>query len=142
MTSTEISQEKIEAYEATHYHVGFGDDALVLRIGHYSPDLARQFEAAGADCALFITAFNPFGQKHDDASNEAAHADLGKELRALSGHVVEGEGADPSGEWGAEKSYLSLAIDAETARHLGRRFKQDAVVWIGADAIPQLLLLR
>ena len=125
MTPTEISQEKIEAYEATHYHVGSGDNALVLRIGHYSPDLARQFEAVGADCALFITAFNPFGQKHDDASNEAAHAELGKELRALSRHVVEGEGADPSGKWGAEKSYLSLATDADTARQAGTHAPAD-----------------
>jgi hypothetical protein len=57
-------------------------------------------------------------------------------------HVIDGDGADPSGQWPAERSYLAFGIDADAARELGRRFQQDAVIWIGKDAIPQLLLLR
>jgi hypothetical protein len=142
MAQSEISREKIRAYEATHYRAGVGPDAFALRIGNHSPELALRYEDIGADCALFITAFNPFGQKQDDAANEAAYARLGEQLREASDHAIEGEGADPTGQWPAERSYLAFGIDAEAARDLGRRFNQDAVVWTGKDAVPQLLLLR
>lgn len=142
MTQTEIPLEKIRAYEATDYRAGGGADALVLRIGQHSPKLGLRYKDTGADCALFITAFNPFGQKQDDAANEAAHARLGEQLRAASDHVIEGDGADPAGNWPPERSYLAIGIDADTARELGRHFQQDAVVWIGKDAVPKLLLLR
>ncbi len=142
MAQTEIPRDKIEAYLDTHYRVGIGLDAFVLRIGEHSPELALRYSAIGSDCALFITAFNPLGQEQGDAANEVAHVRLGELLREASDHVIEGEGADPAGKWPAERSYLAFGIDADAARELGRHFKQDAVVWIGKDAIPQLLLLR
>jgi hypothetical protein len=142
MAQTEISSEKIRAYEATDYRTGSGADALVLRIGQHSPKLALRYKDTGADCALFITAFNPFGRKQDDAANKAAHAHLGERIRADSELVIEGEGADPTGKWKPERSYLAFGINAAAARELGRHFQQDAVVWIGKDAVPQLLLLR
>ena len=142
MAQTEISRDKVEAYLDTHYCVGAGPDAFVLRIGQHSPDLVLRYAAIGSDCALFITAFNPLGQEQDDAANEVAHVRLGELLREASDHVIEGEGADPTGQWPAERSYLAFGIDADAAWELGRHFKQDAVVWMGKDAIPQLLLLR
>lgn len=142
MTQTDISPDKIKAYETTIYRVRIGPKAMTLRIGRHSPELAQLYEQHGSACAVFITAFNPFGRKQGDNANEGAHARLGKQLRADSNHVVEGEGSDPSGKWRPEKSYLAFGIDADAARELGRRFKQDAVVWIGREAIPQLLLLR
>ena len=142
MARTEIPRDKIEAYLDTHYRVGVGPDAFVLRIGQQSPGLALRYAAIGSDCALFITAFNPLGQEQDDAANQTAHARLGAQLREVSDHVFEGDGADPSGQWPAERSYLAFGIDADAARELGRSFQQDAVVWIGKDAVPQLLLLR
>ena len=142
MAQTKISPDKLQAYEVTHYRVQDGATAFVLRSGQHSPELASRYKGIGTDCAVFITAFNPLGQKQIDAANEAAHARLGEQLRAASDHVVEGEGADPAGHWPAEKSYLAFGIDADTARELGGHYQQDAVVWIGMDAVPQLLLLR
>ena len=142
MTKTEIPPDKISAYKATDYRAGGAPDALVMRIGQHSPELLSLYKETGSDCALFITAFNPLGQKRDDAANEAAHTRLEEQLRAVTNHLIEGEGADPAGQWPAERSYLALGIDADAARRLGRLFEQDAVVWIGKDAVPQLLLLR
>jgi hypothetical protein len=139
---TEISQEKIKAYKATHYRAGAGPNAFVLRIGQYSPELSKHYLASGTNSALFITAFNPFGEAQENEANETAHAQLGEALRALVTDVAEGAGADPTEKWDPELSYLALGISAEDARELGRRFKQDAVVWAGEDAIPRLLLLR
>lgn len=142
MMSTEISPDKINAYKATRYRAGDGPDAFVMRIGQHSPELLSLYEDTGSDCALFITAFNPLGQHRDDAANEAAHQRLEEQLRAVASHLIEGEGADIAWQWPAERSYLALGIDADVAGELGRLFEQDAVVWIGRDGVPQLLLLR
>lgn len=142
MTRTEIPMDKIQAYMATHYRVGPLADAFVLRIGQRSPELEDLYRQNRLQCALFITAFNPLGQQQGDDANFSAHTLLGAQLRKLSTAVFEGAGADPTGAWDPEASYLALGIGAEGARELGRLFRQDAVVWVGADAIPQLLLLR
>ena len=75
-------------------------------------------------------------------ANEAAHECLGTDLRALSARVIEGAGADPSGAWPEEKSFFALGVDLDGARNLGNRYMQDAIVWVGADAVPKLILLR
>ena len=142
MTQTEISHEKISAYEAAHYRAGFGPDAFVLRIGQHSPALAFRYAANGTDCALFITAFNPLGEAQGHNENQVAHATLREALISVLTEIIEGEGTDPTGTWKPEKSYLAFGIDTETAHRLGRQFRQDAAVWAGKDAIPQLLLLR
>lgn len=142
MAQTEISDEKIKAYEATHYRAGVEPDVLVLRIGQHSAALALHYAETRSDCALFITAFNPLGLEQDDASNKEAHARLGEALHTIASAIIEGEGSDPSGRWRPEKSYLAFGIDIDDARDLGSRFQQDAVVWIGKDAVPKLLLLR
>lgn len=130
------------AYEATHYRAGEGLSTIVLRIGQHSPELALRYLVSAEESALFITAFNPLGVAVIDAANESAHAELGEILRAAVATVIDGEGADPTGQWPPEKSYLALGVSAEAARELGHHFKQDAVVWAGADATPRLLLLR
>ena len=130
------------AYEATHYRAGTGPSAFVLRLGQHSPELMSLYRDIDANCALFITAFNPFGQARSNEENEVDHALLGELLWDLSNEVIEGEGADPTDRWHAERSYLALGIGADVARELGHRFKQDAVVWVGDDAVPKLLLLR
>lgn len=142
MAHSEISLEKILAYRETNYRVGTAPTSFILRIGTHSSDLELYYLANQVTCALFITAFNPLGIVTDTASNEAAHAHLGDELRALGAKCIEGEGADPAGLWPPEKSFLALGIEATNARELGLRFKQDAVVWADTDAIPELILLR
>jgi hypothetical protein len=67
---------------------------------------------------------------------------LGNHLRALTKFVIEGEGVDPAHQWPAERSYLVIGINRDTATLLGQRAHQDAVVWVGPDAVPELLLLR
>ena len=142
LTHTEISAEKIAAYRATDYRFGVGADAITLRIDEASSALQSLYVRLAHTRGVFITAFNPQGATQDAAENEAAHVRLGRELRGLYSIVIEGAGADPTGAWPPEKSYFALGVDLETARVLGRRYQQDAVVWTGKDAIPKLILLR
>jgi hypothetical protein len=137
-----IAAQKIDAYRATHYRVGAGPEAFTLRIDIPSNPLRRLNESIGHACGVFITAFNPFGQQQSVRENETTHARLGECLRALTPHVIEGAGADPTGAWPQEKSYFVLGVDQGAASELGAKFHQDAVVWAGPDAIPRLVLLR
>ena len=56
--------------------------------------------------------------------------------------AIEGEGVGTDGAWPAEKSFFVFGVDLETARMLGVRYRQNAVVWAAEDAIPKLVLLR
>jgi hypothetical protein len=137
-----VAADKIAAYEATDYMVSWNGTSFVMRIGVASEALHAAYRDSGCASALFVTAFNPLGQARSDAENEADHARLGAELRTETPHVAEGHGADPTGEWPAEKSFLALGLDEAAACRLGIAYRQDAVVWAGADAVPRLLLLR
>ena len=142
VTDTSIASDKIEAYRATHFSVCMAGEAFTLMIDVPSVRLQDLYLATNTTTALFITAFNPFGQVQNEDANIAAHIALGEQLRALSKDVYGGNGGDPDGAWPKEESYLVLGMEYETAVMLGEMFQQDAVVWAGSDAIPGLVLLR
>lgn len=142
MAQTKIASDKIAAYCATDYRVGSGVDVITLRIGEHAPQLSAIFDAAGSPCGMVITAYNPLGEAQDATTNLVAQKRLGEHLRALAPTVLEAEGADPTGAWPPEPSFFALGIDQDTARLVGTRYRQDAVVWVGPNAIPELLLLR
>jgi hypothetical protein len=142
LADTAIASDKVAAYQNTRYQVGAGPEAVTLAIDIKCDGLLRLYRRTGQSCGLFITACNPFGQAQSAEANAAAHSKLGDCLRALVPHVIEGIGADPNGAWPGEMSFFALGIDEDAACRLGSRFRQDAVVWTGPDAVPRLLLLR
>lgn len=140
---SEIPPEKIKAYLDTHYRFGQGVDLTTLRIDMHAETLLQLYASSGCACGVFITAYNPYGDKLSSKANEVAHAHLGEELKTLAqGRVIDGAGADPTGDWPEEKSFFVLGVDLDAARELGIRYKQDAIVWVGEDAVPKLILLR
>jgi hypothetical protein len=142
LAHSQIPTDKITAYRATDYRFGHGPDRITLHIGTQSDALARLYASSGYACGVFITAYSPLGQVRSHEFNEAAHARLGAELNALAVEVIEGAGADPTGAWPEEKSVFALGVELEAARTLGLRYHQDAIVWVGRDAIPTLVVLR
>lgn len=106
MAHSHIPTDKITAYRATDYRFDHGPDRITLHIGTQSDALARLYASSGYACGVFITAYNPLGHAHSLEANEAAHARLGAELNALAIEVMEGAGADPTGAWPEEKSFL------------------------------------
>jgi hypothetical protein len=56
--------------------------------------------------------------------------------------LVEGLGQHPINSWEGEESFLVLGISLAKASEVGRKYDQNAIVWIDTDAIPQLILLR
>ena len=98
--------------------------------------------AEAASCAAFVTAFNPFSEPLGDEENEALLGSLRGSLTGAGWTLFEGQGRHPSGEWAPESSLLILGMERGEAAELGARWRQNAVVWVGAGAVPELVLLR
>lgn len=142
MCESKIALEKIRAYRATDYRLGHTDKDIVLTIGQRSERLAALFAGNAVTCGAFLTAYNPQGTIQSDAANDQGHAELADKLRELGLQAIEGSGSEEGTEWPAEKSYFALGLALEPAKAIGTHFDQDAIVWVGPDAVPQLILLR
>lgn len=140
--TTQIHPDKVRAQLATDYRLGHTDQDIVLTIGQRSERLAALFAVNGVNCGAFLTAYNPQGTIQSDAANAQGHAELASKLQELGLQTIEGSGSEEGSEWPAEKSYFALGLALEPAKAIGTHFHQDAIVWVGADAIPHLILLR
>jgi hypothetical protein len=136
-----IPRETIKAYLATDYSI-CGTSHLTLRIGQQNQDLAALYQKYAVSTAAVLTAWNPYSQPRSDAENETAQRELISAIDSLSLRHEPGHGADPTGKWPPEPSRLVLGVDLETAATLGRRFRQNGIVWVSANAVPTLVLLR
>ncbi|KMY85495.1 4'-phosphopantetheinyl transferase [Candidatus Paraburkholderia calva] len=128
-----------EAYLAAVYRV-FGAAAIDMTIGTANPAAAALIEAHGAHGAVFVTAFNPFGTKLDDAQNDTRQRALIARIGALKQPALPGEGFDPTGAWQAEASVFVPGATREMADALMIEFEQNAVVFVDEIGIPELLL--
>jgi hypothetical protein len=140
--TTQIQPGKVRAYLATDYRLGHTDQDIVLNIGQRSERLAVLFADKGVNCGAFLTAYNPRGTRQSDKANDQARSQLAARLQELGLHGIEGSGSEEGTEWPAEKSYFALGLALEPAKAIGIHFDQDAIVWVGSDAEPQLILLR
>ncbi len=138
---SEIPPETIQAYQETEYRLA-GDLSLVLRIGEYNESLFRLYKSKKLDSCAFITACNPCSKSLSDEVNAHRHDELGRELQRRGLTFFQGEGKHPVGNRPCEASYLILGLSLETAKILGKKYEQNAIVWCDSDAMPQLVLLR
>lgn len=128
------------AYRLTHYHVAAAPVPFILRIDEHCAALERLHRASGVRSSVFVSACNPFGRPAADTDNHAAMQRLAEYLKArgVMGITGEGRGEDPA--WPPEPSVLALGLGHRDALELCRLFEQNAVLEIGADAIPRLVL--
>lgn len=136
-----VDADTLKAYRETLYRV-HGQFGFTLRIGQPSPALLSVHQRHKVDCSAFLTACNPFSRSLDVAANAVRQAALGRELARRSLSCLPGTGQHPSNGWPGEESFLALGLTLESAKALGTRFEQNALVWSGIDAVPRLILLR
>jgi hypothetical protein len=136
-----IDPGTVQAFRETEYAV-HGDEPFTLRVGTGCPALAALQQRHRVDCSAYITACNPYSQRLDDRANAERHAALGRALGERGLCSIEGIGKHPSNRWPGEASYLIFGLGLQAARELGTRLEQNAILWTGADAVPQLILLR
>ena len=131
----------IAAYAATHYVVNSIEPGFVLHVGQPSAELKALHEQHGVACSAFLTAWNPGSRRRANEINQAAQSELEATLRAAAFPLFAGVAVDPTANWPAEQSVLILGIDRERAEQLGRHYGQNAILWMGADAVPEVVLL-
>ena len=144
MTSN-LGPTLLQAYRETHYKVNVGSadhEPLVLRIGEVSTALAGLHKKFSVDCSAYITACNPRSERLVDAENAKRMEELLNALQSRSLRWIDGLGQHPSNQWPGEPSVLIFGLSLAAAKVLAQDFEQNAVVWSGADATPQLVLLR
>ena len=140
--TTLIHPDKVRAYLATDYRLGHTDQDILLTIGKHSERLAMLFARNCVSCRAFLTAYNPQGTIQSDAANAQGHAELASKLQELGLQAIEGSGSEDGTDWPAERSFFALGLALEPAQAIGTHFDQDAIVWVGPDAAPQLIFLR
>lgn len=141
MTDSTVDPATIEAYRETEYRVS-GEDGFVLRVGERSSPLMDVYQRCGVHCGAYLTACNPGSVMLAPKVNRQRQAALMKDLQQLGYPVMPGIGLHPSNGWPAEPSALVLGIPLEDARALGACHGQNAILWMGADAVPELVMLR
>lgn len=135
----------IDAYRKTHYLVNGESDGtgtITLMIGVRSDPLAALHKRFEINCSAFITACNPLSRALSDDENATRQEALLSTLKSRSLRWIGGIGQDPVNDWPSEPSVLILGLSLESAKVLAQDYEQNAFVWAGADAIPQLVLLR
>ena len=140
-TESIIAPETRQAYLETHYSV-YGESPFALKVGVANPALAMRYKALKVQSCAFITACNPLGQSLNPNVNADLQAAFAGELRQRSLVFVEGLGQHPTGQPLGEVSFLVWGLSLDTAKALGTQQKQNAIIWCGLDAVPQLIVLR
>ena len=138
---TEIPRELIRAYEATDFRV-LEPQEFTLRVGQRSAELQSLYVDMGVTCAGYLTAWNPFSKEASELENENAQQQLLRQLSLDGFPALNALGIDPSGDWPGEESVFVPGLSLDRAKLLGSKFGQNAIVWVGPDAVPQLVLLR
>ncbi|WP_336596402.1 DUF3293 domain-containing protein [Paraburkholderia bengalensis] len=141
LSHSAISPETIQAYLETHYRL-FGPMPTTLTIGEHNPVLAELYRAQHVSTGAFITACNPLSQSLEPSANARRQAALARDIAQRGATYIEGIGEHPSNGWPGEPSFLVLGVSLDDARALGVAYGQNAIVWCGADAVAQLVLLR
>lgn len=142
MSKTSVPAMLVEAYHATNYHVFLDGKPFALKVGRHSHSLASLYQETRTRTAVFITAENPFSLTFSPVENSASQKRLAQQLSTLTEHIFEGAGQGDDETWPPEASFLALGINREQACAQGRKFGQNAIIWAGADAVPELVLLR
>lgn len=136
-----IKTGTVQAYRETEYKV-HSAVPFTLRVDEVSLPLLAAHKEYRVSCSAYITAWNPLGETLDANTNAERHAALGREIALRSLGCIEGIGQHPTSEHSGEISCLIFGLTLEAAKVLGTRLQQNAIIWAGDDAVPQLILLR
>lgn len=138
-----FSPDLIAAFLATHYRVNASaDQYFTLRINSHSPELHSLHAANDVSSSAYLTAWNPLSEAVSPDENHAAQDALLADLKTLNVSTLTGFGLDPTNEWHGEEHILAIGLSRDIAVDLGKKYKQNALVWNGPDAVPELILLR
>ncbi len=132
-----IQKKLMEAYRSTNYCVTEGRK-FAMRIGHISEDAKELLSNHSAGGAIFITAWNPFGEVLGETKNCEANSALKKELEADGFVILSGSGVSLDSRW-HEDSFFAFPVCEDEAKELCSRYEQNAVVFVDSSGMPSLI---
>ena len=140
---TELSRTLVNSYRVAHYRVVITNSiSFILKIKKKSSELLELMQKHNLFTAVYVTAYNSQGKQTEPHINVRAQKALSGDVRRLGLPFLDGFGEDPTGNWKKEPSFLILGISLEDAEALGKKYGQNAIVWMEEDAVPYLIFLR
>jgi hypothetical protein len=132
----------IRSYQETNYVAFAGGQEVALRIGLRDGSVDQLLVRMRATAAGFVTAWNPFGRLLTEGANRARQAALEADARTRGLRYMQGEGRGTTGNWPPEKSAMIFNLSRQEAVLLGRRWGQNAIVYVRLNRAPELIMLR
>ena len=136
-----VCADLVQAYRNTTYGVDAAAPFAVF-VGQASGPLLSLMAQNECHSAAYITACNPMGRRLADGDNARRQVALAAYLRHNGYRFLHGKGQGADRRWQAEPSFLVFGIPLQMAKALGCRWRQNAILWCGADAVPQLVWMR
>lgn len=137
-----MPSDLVYAYLATDYVVFDGRKSVMVRVGQRSTSVDALLARWQAKTGAFITAWNPFGRVEDVGRNVLKNRDLKRHLIGKGFTCLSGEGRGRLGDWPPEASFFALSMSRPQAASVGRRLRQNAIVFVARGAPAELIMLR
>jgi hypothetical protein len=138
----EMQSGLVFAYRSTDYVAYTDSRAFLIRIGHHSLAIDGLLTKMKAKSGVFITAWNPFSKIRSAGANAYWDRQLKVYMSARGFAYFAGEGRGKTGEWPPESSILAFGMSRAQAASMGRRFRQNAVVYVPLGRPAELVMLR
>jgi hypothetical protein len=137
-----MQSNPVLAYRATDY-VAFSDArTFSIRVGQHSLVVDGLLTRMKTRSGAFITAWNPFSKSQSAGANAYWDRELKACLSARGFAFLAGEGRGEVGEWPPEPSILAFGMSRVQAASIGRRFRQNAIVYVSLGRPAELVMLR
>jgi hypothetical protein len=95
-----------------------------------------------AKSGIFITAWNPFSKSLGLGANEHWNRELKRYLIVRGIVFLEGEGRGRASEWPPEPSFFAFGTSRAEGSAIGRRYRQNAIVYVQLGRPAELVMLR
>ncbi len=135
-----LPAELLGAYQDTAYRVYDRNNVEILRIREASDFMVARMRQLEVTTACLITAWNPHSEPTGETENRARNSALESEIRKTGLFLLPGRGEDPQDGWPGEESFLVFGPTRGLTIRWCRQYRQNAVVWVGNDGVPLLLL--
>lgn len=136
-----LDRRLVTAYIHTIYSTSHVRGGMTLRLypGQSLPQQLEDFlEEQNCNTCAIITAWNPGSVTQTVSQNTRNNRKLEADLRKVSALVLPGSNIDPDNRWPSEESFFAFGIFAENAVQLGRKYGQNAIVWLEKSRQPEL----
>lgn len=130
----------IALYRESHYDVSSPRGIVVLRVGTLAPAPVKRW-IGDEGVAFYLTACNPRSTSLPKEDNDQRLETLRAELLADGCRWLEGAGYIPGEAW-REECVLVAGIDAAGADAVARRYEQNSILVVPANAPVTLRIYR